>query len=322
MRKLLLFAAGLLVTLGLIGLVGGPAAADDRPAPASPAYDGAFWKHWGDGRAEVAGYDLTFPRYGETRQGTAVAIFVTEDFANGPRVKADAKGPGTFPVIKLNLAKDFPTGVYDYHLMTSAFVHLSPANGEPAGFPTKVSFSAQEWCGHAYHQVLFDPGKTRETLHSYFQGEADREAELAHPAHGLSEDALPLWARGVAAPALQPGEQVTLPILESLQEARLRHQRLAWSEATLRRSAEPTQVTVPAGTFAADVYEAELESGRSWTFHVEHAAPHRLLRWTCSTGERAELLKAARMPYWQMHGAGGESALSKLGLEPRPPRTP
>ena len=59
------------------------------PAAPSPAYGDAFWKHWGDGRAELAAYDLETPRYGEPRRGVAVAIFVTETFSSSLRVKAD-----------------------------------------------------------------------------------------------------------------------------------------------------------------------------------------------------------------------------------------
>ena len=37
-------------------------ASDARsPAPASPAFDDAFWKVWGDGQAELAAYDLVPP---------------------------------------------------------------------------------------------------------------------------------------------------------------------------------------------------------------------------------------------------------------------
>jgi len=48
------------------------------PVQAASRFGDGFWKHWGDGRAEVASYDLTYPRYGELRSGTAVTVFVTE----------------------------------------------------------------------------------------------------------------------------------------------------------------------------------------------------------------------------------------------------
>jgi hypothetical protein len=290
----------------------------------SPAFGPAFWEHWGDGRAELAGYDLVTPRYGEPRRGTAVAIFVTEPFHEDSRVKAEEAGPGTFQVLKLNLVQDFPTGIYDYHLMTSAFVALQPVAGLPAGAPAKVSFSAQEWCGHVYQQVVFEDEGAALTLHSYFEGEADDEERLAG-GPGLSEDALLLWARGLAWPEVAPGETVTVPVLTSLERSRLRHRPAAWEEAELARSVETREVEVPAGTFEVTEARANLRGAtgeRTWTFLVEKAPPHRIVAWETSEGERSELLGADRLPYWELNGPGGENYLERLGLQPRPARTP
>lgn len=222
----------------------------------APVFGDAFWNHWGDGRGELAGYDLTFPRYGELRRGVAVAVFVTETFSSSLRVKADpGKHPASdeFPVMKLNLIESFPTGIYDYNLFTSSFIALAGVNGLPAGAPAKVSFSAQEWCGHVYSQLLFDRSAVRQVLHSYFDGEADRTEELPHPAGGLSEDALLMWARGLAAPVLAPGETREAEILGSFKLARLGHRGVAWQKAKLTRQAGTIQATVPAGTFEAEV---------------------------------------------------------------------
>lgn len=295
-------------------------------APAAPLEFGAvFWSHWGDGRAELAGYDLTFPRYGEPRKGVGVAIFVTETFSNALRVKSD---PGQhpkadeYPVMKLNLVRDFPTGLYDYNLMTSAFVALDEVNGRPAGSPTKVSFSSQEWCGNVYSQLLFDRDEVRSTLHSYFDGEADREGTFRTPRDAVSEDALLLWARGVAAPALAPGETRKVQIVRSLAVSRLGHQPVVLESATLMRAAAAGRVTVPAGAFDTETFSATIEGGRTWTIDVEKAAPHRIVRWTTSDGERGELLAAERLAYWKMNGAGFETELAKLGLKVRPLRAP
>ncbi len=64
------------------------------PHAKAPDFDDTFWKYWGDGQAEVAGYALQFSRYGAVRAGTAVTVFVTETFSNSLRVKAD---PGRHP---------------------------------------------------------------------------------------------------------------------------------------------------------------------------------------------------------------------------------
>ena len=88
-----------------------------------------FWAHWGDGKAELNGYALKQPRYGAVRTGTAVLIFVTEDFSDSLRVKADpGKHPASdvYPVLKLNAVRDFQTGIYDYNVMTSTFLRVAP----------------------------------------------------------------------------------------------------------------------------------------------------------------------------------------------------
>lgn len=301
------------------------------PAPApvvwerAPEFGDAFWQHWGDGRAEMAGYDLVTPRYGALRRGTAVAITVTETFSNEARVKAD---PGRhppkdeFPVLKLNLVQDFATGIYDYQLMTSAFAALTSVNSRPPGALTKVSFGAQEWCGHVYAQMLFDASYARYTGHSYFDGEADSASAIPSPNDALSEDGLLLWARGFAAPVLARGDSATATVTGSLRHARLLHQRIVSTSASLARAATTETITVPAGTFECEVARVRIQGGRSWTFWVEAAAPHRIVQWTCDDGEQARLLASDRLAYWGMNGEGAERELARLGLTARAPRMP
>ena len=289
----------------------------------SPDFGSAFWDHWGDGQAEVAGYDLVTPRYGAQRRGTAVAIFVTEPFSAKARVKADEPGDDTFQAMKLNLMQDFPTGVYDYHLMTSAFVALEPLPEEPGlpvGGPVKVSFSAQEWCGHVYQQALFRRDRVEQTLHSYFEGEADGASTLPARRDGVSEDALLLWARGLAYPAVAAGASATVPLLTGLERARLAHVDARWEEVELSRSSGTRELTVPAGTFEVAEARAAIRGPggeRSWTFQVEVAPPHRIVAWEASDGERAELRGSDRLAYWKLNGPGGEEHLERLGLRSR-----
>lgn len=290
----------------------------------APAYDAAFWKIWGDGQAELSGYDLTFPRYGHPRRGVAVTVFVAETFSNSLRVKAErGKHPATdqFPVMKLNLVKDFQTGIYDYNTMTSSFIGLAPANGRPAGSAIKISFSSQEWCGQTYQQLLFDASSIRSTSHSYFDGEADQQNSLDYPADGFSEDEWLLWARGMAGPHLAPGERRDFQLLRSLETVRLQHVPASWMHTTLSRSTASKRVSVPAGNFQVEKWTIAVSDGISRTAYVEAAPPHRIVRWETSAGERANLLGSERMKYWQMNGPGYERALKKLGLSPRPPRT-
>jgi hypothetical protein len=287
--------------------------------PAAP-FDKTFWDHWGDGKAEVSGYELTFPRYGELRQGTAVLIFVTEPFSDSKRVKADpGKNPKSdeFQVMKLNVVRDFPTGVYDYNLMTSVFLGLEPFGGkglrgqQAAGTPAKISFSAQEWCGQVYEQALFRKDSVNTLWHSYFDGEADGNSQLPFPEKGASEDALFLWARGWANPRLNPGETRDVPLLLSLVTSRLNHTPLVWKNTKLSRGLTSESIKVPAGTFAAEVWTAETEGGPAWTFHVEAVAPHRILKWTTSEGEQGLLKKSERLPYWKRNGSQWNSRIEE-----------
>jgi len=291
---------GRLAALALVLGFGGPALAQD------------FWAHWGDGKAEMNGYRLVQPRYGSPRPGTAVLIYVTEDFSDTLRVKADpGRHPASdvYPVMKLNAVRDFQTGIYDYNVMTSTFLRVAP------GWPVaKVSFSSQEWCGHVYHQLLPRKGRVGGVSHSYFDGEADSTEDLALPDGGLFEDALPIVVRHWNGVYLEPGESRTVPFLPSLLRARLEHKGLAWGKADVARAAVPAAVTVPAGTFQAYNWRVEVEGGPTLTYDVEADPPYRLLRFTGSGGEEGVLLGSKRLVYWKMNQPGGEKALRELGL--------
>jgi hypothetical protein len=282
-------------------------------APAAHAQE--FWKHWGDGKAELNGYRLTQPRYGAPRAGTAVYVYVTEDFSDSARVKADpGKHPAAdvFPVMKLNAIRDFQTGIYDYHVMTSTFLRVA------AGWPlAKVSFSSQEWCGHVWHQIVPRGGKLSGLFHSYLDGEADGQDALALPADGVAEDALPVLVRGWNGAYLKPGESRSAPFLPSLLVSRLEHRPLAWTKARISRAAATSSVKVPAGTFAVSVYEVEVADGRRLSFAVEAAAPYRLVRQTGAAGEELALLGSTRLAYWTLNKPGGEKYLKEIGLAPR-----
>lgn len=132
----------------------------------------AFKTYWYSGEAEITSYKLEQARYGEMREGTAVLIFVTEDFLPDIQVKADRRSPETIPVLKLNATKKFNTGLYSYSIMQSVFYPVW--NNQHA---LKVSNSVQEWCGHVYTQ-LNNRTAFEIDSHSYFEGEADENFSL------------------------------------------------------------------------------------------------------------------------------------------------
>jgi hypothetical protein len=282
---------------------------------AVPAQAQDFWKHWGDGKAELNGYSLKQPRYGTLRTGTAILVYVTEDFSDSLRVKADpGKHPASdvYPVLKVNAVRHFQTGIYDYKVMASTFLRVAP------GWPVaKVSFSSQEWCGHVWHQLVPRGGRLSGLFHSYFDGEADGTDDLAWPIDGVLEDALPTLLRGWNGEYLKPGEKRTVPFLPSLLWARFNHRPLAWTKATLARAPTTRPATVPAGRFEVTAYTVTTADGRTLVFEIEAAPPHRLVRQTGPDGEELALRGSARLPYWQLNAPGGERYLKELGLAPQ-----
>jgi hypothetical protein len=262
------------------------------------------------------------PRYGKLRKGTAVTIFVTEPFSNALRVKAESAGAtDAFPVMKMNLVRDYQTGVYDYNDMLCTFVALDAVNGLPAGASTKVSFSCQEWCGHVYSQVLFGASQVRVVRHSYFESEADGEQVLEWGPRSISADALMPWARSMAFPLMRPGGNVNIGLLTSLERQRAQHEQLRtqWAALGVGDTAAPVRTRV--GELKARTRHVRCEDGSTRSFNVEDAPPYRILRWEASTGERAELLGSIRLKYWELNRPGGEEALRAIGLQPRPERT-
>lgn len=283
-------------------------------AAAAPlrAHADPFWAHWGDGKAELDGYRLVEPRYGQKRTGTAVMIFVTEDMVDSLRVKADpGKHPpaDVHPVLKLNFVREFQTGIYDYKVLQSVFARV----GDGFAFD-KSSLSVQEWCGMVYQQWVARGPMLEGVLHSYFDGEADQPLSLPLPAGGVTEDVLPIVLRGLRGDFLPAGGSRTVPFLPSALRARFEHRPQQWGEATIRRAAATTREATALGALEAITYTVVEKGGPTVTYTLEAAWPHRILAWRSSSGEEGTLLGSARLPYWQLHDEGHEKHLAQLGL--------
>lgn len=292
------------------------------PAPchaAGPAADPQFGDYWHDGKAELDGYRITVQRYGHPRQGRGVAVYVTEPFSRSRHVKLDdpARTPDdALDVLKLNLVRDFQTGIYDYHTIVSLFV-------DSRSFaPLKLVFSSSEWCGQVYEELNLAGRSLHQRVASYFEGES-LERTLEAPSGGIQEDQLFILLRGLDGPYLKPGETRSVPFLASPFYRRLAHRPAEWGAAKLTRRAAPDSVRVPAGSFAADVYDVQIPGGREGRFHIDRAYPHRVLRWewrAAAHGPRlggtdlGELTGSTRLEYWRTHDPGDERYLTRIGL--------
>ncbi|MEO8028906.1 MAG: hypothetical protein ABI823_20665 [Bryobacteraceae bacterium] len=299
----------------------GAAAAAIGTTQAQP--ESAFWKSWSDGRAEVSSYDLTIPYGRELCQGVALAIFAPDEFSSSDRVKAE---PGrhpkadVFPVMKLNLIKEYQTGISNRHEQTASFLAFGSVNGRLPGSLTKASFSRQDWEGAIYQQLLFDQKAIRSVLHSYRDGEGDQQKVLEFPISAISEDSLWFWARQMAQPYVERGEYRLAPILVSMQSQRDTGQPIAIRQGKFTRSPVNQRIALPGGTFNVELCTVQIDASIR-KFWVEREAPHRVIRWETSEGEKGQLLASKHLKYWEMTGKGGEDRLKELKLLPRPVRT-
>jgi len=185
---------------------------DPKTAP-SRKISTEFKEYWYSGMAEITSYSLLQERYGEIREGTAVNIFVTEDFLPDEQVKANNASQENVSVMKLNQMKKFNTGIYPYSVMTSTFSPIAEKE-----HPLKITNSVQEWCGQVYMQL-----NSREDFeiesHSYFEGEADQKIALQKTY--LENE---LWNLIRINPEELPtGDVMVIPAFEYL---RLRHKKI------------------------------------------------------------------------------------------------
>ena len=271
-----------------------------------------FWSHFSDGRAEVNGYTLIQPRYGQLRHGHAVMIFVTEPFSRARGVKVDRYEPNNvdhFIALKLNHLRHFQTGVYDYSLMTSVF-------SEPAaGMRThKVAFGAQEWCGLTWETTRWLSDSPQLRIESYFDGESST-TELQDA--GESEDAIWILARGLLSGG--PGHQgLGSPVVGNAATRRLKHLPAQSHDAHFKWKGKAKRL-VPAGEFDVRIAEWTRADRVRCTIDIEITPPYRVVSCACDDGEAGRLTGSKRLAYWEKSKLKDEELLKGLGLPLRRP---
>ncbi|MFC3415094.1 hypothetical protein [Algoriphagus hitonicola] len=263
-----------------------------------------FAGYWYKGLAEINVFDLTQMRYGEERRGNAVMIFVTEDFSRRKQVKLDdpgGAGADARKVMKLNMTRDFVTGVYPYHTMLSVF---TPVNDEVNSF--KLTASVTEWCGQAFTQMNWRNSGYLVQMFSYFESEGDQELKIdAKP-----EDELFNLIR--LNPDLIPTGDVRL--IPSLIYQRFSHTPL---------KAERAEISIEQGSENTKELIVEYPSlKRTLTVRFKQFFPYEILSWeevqTKPNGDQ-EITKAVRkklelLDYWEKNESVFEPLRKDLGF--------
>ncbi|NJX16752.1 septum formation inhibitor Maf [Tamlana crocina] len=259
-----------------------------------------FKNYWYAGEAEISSYKLEQARYGELREGTAVLVYVTEDFLPKIQVKADSRNESTIPILKLNATKNFNTGIYPYSIMQSTFYPVS--NNQHA---LKVSSSIQEWCGQVYSQIN-NRNQFEVTSHSYFEAEADESFKLEK---SILENEL--WTQLRIDPKSLPIG--TLNIIPSLEFIRLKH---------IETKAYQAEAELTEGQYTIDYPELN----RKLTINFNPNFPYDILSWEerfkSGFGDSAQLLttkatklKTIKSAYWQQNSSKHEKLRNSLFLK-------
>ena len=267
-----------------------------------------FWEHWGDGRAELSGYRVTTARYGEPREGELSLIYVTEPHDRRSWIKDDAaESPDRVEVLKLIRTNTFLTGIYPYSVMSSTFAPVDHWREERFQ-PVRINLEVQEWCGSVSHRVWPGPDRLRSLRLSYFASEGETLRDLEIPRETLYEDALLIQLRELDSD-FQGGGDWEGWIVPELWQLRTGHGPIRAVEARITRS-EVRRGGNPVTRFVLDAGDYQR------TFDVEREPPRRVLGWTTSTGEEAELIATERLAYWELNRTGDESYREELGLSP------
>ncbi|MGY6522784.1 MAG: hypothetical protein ACXIUD_13705 [Mongoliitalea sp.] len=262
--------------------------------------------YWFQGKAEISSFQLSQYRYGESRDGQAVLIFVTEDFSRKNQVKLDNPGEAgkdKISVLKMNQTRDFITGIYPYHMMLSAF---TPTKESAQGI--KFTASVQEWCGQTFTQFNHSgKGSYKGKLFSYFEQEGDQSISL----NGLMED--DLWNLLRINPNQIPlGSSKVIP---SLFYQRLSHQEFSSEEAFISIkdiSERRSQLEV---IYAKGFRELRIDFEKSF--------PYQIMGWeevNIRGNNQQEVTTARRMAikttdYWKLNKVEDEYLRRELQLQ-------
>ncbi|WP_310993253.1 septum formation inhibitor Maf [Aequorivita marina] len=262
-----------------------------------------FKDYWYSGKAEITSYNLQQERYGELRTGTAVTIFVTENFLPEKQVKTNSNSEKNISVLKLNQTKNFNTGIYPYSIMNSVFSPITHTN-----HALKLSTSVQEWCGQTYMQ-LNNRGGFQVKSHSYFEGEADQQVSLKKS--WLESE---LWNLI----RINPDELPTgdLKIIPSLEYLRLQHKEIKQYNAIASLKRDDS----------ISVYTLHYEDiPRKLNLYFNTSFPHEIEKWesiqataqndTVQLQTIATKLKRIRTDYWNQNRNEFTHLRDSLGLK-------
>lgn len=262
-----------------------------------------FNEYWYDGTAEINSYQLSQSRYGEYREGEAVLIFVTEPFSTQHFTKADKPDENNTTVLKMNMTKNFVTGVYPYSIMTSVFTPIDNVKQHAL----KISNSTQEWCGQTYMELVRE-GDYDISIRSYFEGESKEHhhEEICH----LEDD---IWNQIRLRPSELPTG--TISMIPSFTYLRLHHDKLDTYNCEASKTEENNHIQY-------ELFYPDLQ--RKIQIIFEDAFPHKIIEWTelidsgnngnFTIESKAILQESIKLDYWNKKSVSDTTFRDSLRL--------
>ena len=269
-----------------------------------PAIDQkVFNDYWYQDKAEISSYELTQSRYGSAHEGKVVLIFVVEDMSKSRQVKLDdpSKHPtDDIKVMKMNMNKEFITGIYKYSMMNSVF---TPVDYTEYSHSLKLVASSQDWCGQTFTQYNWKGNRYEVQQMSYFESEGDKSYELTN---AWLEDEI--WSKIRVAPNTLPvGETEMIP---SAFYIRLSHQenKIYKAETSLKLMGEE---------YTYSIFYPELN--RTMEINFQSVFPYKIMSWKEIYGENeitmAHISNTIMSDYWKHNQPGDEVMREELKLD-------
>lgn len=268
-----------------------------------------FSKYWYGGEGEISTYNIEQIRYGESRSGQVVMVYVSENFLPEKQVKREFGDKKGITILKLNKINRFVTGIYDYSIMTSVF---TPVKFREYPATLKVTCSSQDWCGQSFSQYNLRNRMLEFQQNSYFQSEGDIRKEINAT---YTED--DVWTRIRIEPQMLPlGEIEMVPSFEYL---RLKHKEFKAYEAIAN-----LVLQVNANQEEFYLYTLEYpELDRKLTIKCQASFPFKILSWeekwnTDNPNQEetttAEIEKTIQVPYWELNGSDNVNFRDSLNI--------
>jgi hypothetical protein len=282
-------------------------------SPSTQSQKSTVDDYWRQGKAELNHYKLTQNRYQDVHDGEAILVFVLEDFLYDEQVKNDHyQNPNSTPVLKTNRMLRFPTGLYDYSLMTSVF---TPTEAELFPRTLKLTHSAQDWCGQGFLQLNHRNQAYKVSSYSYFESEGDQVSQMAGV---MLEDEI--FNRIRLNPAAIPlGKQKIIPSADVI---RLKHLKLMAQDAEL--SLDKYEGSEFEGNELQQLTLSYPSISRKLEIVFEGNKPYEIIGWKDSYPSvfdnkiRSSMAKRTHVqltPYWKKNAASDQGLREEFGLQ-------